>query len=163
MLSTPEEILAHLKEKETQQRNPNPDDLRRLCEYVRASSLRRTAGTSTGSGSVRNEAKHPFCSRAEDATRETATYLLYLFSYNRAGIIEVWMSSLEKAVATCDECARGFCVARRTFMAKYVFLRHPHSTQADVWIVVTDTSASSRQTLSVILVSLSTTGKWSKF
>jgi senataxin len=123
MLSTPEEILAHLREKEMQQRNPNPDDLRRLCEYVKASSLRRTAGATNAVASVKNEGKHPFCAKAEDAARETATYLLYLFSYNRAGIIETWMTSLEKAVATCDECARGFCVARRTFIAKYVSRR----------------------------------------
>jgi senataxin len=118
MLSTPEEILAHLREKETQQRSPNPDDLRRLCEYVKTSSLRRTGTVANGAGSVKNEAKHPFCARAEDATRETATYLLYLFSYNRAGMVETWMTSLEGAVTTCDECARGFCVARRTFIAK---------------------------------------------
>lgn len=118
MLSTPEEILAHLREKETQQRSPNPDDLRRLCEYVKASSLRRAPGVNGGAVGAKNEGKHPFCVRAEDATRETTTYLLYLFSYNRAGMVETWMSSLENAVATCDECARGFCVARRTFIAK---------------------------------------------
>lgn len=119
MLSTPDEILSHLKEKETQQRNPSPDDLRKLCEYVNASSLRKTTvGPNGGSSTGKNEGKHPFCSLAEHATRETATYLLYLFSYNRAGMVETWMASLERAVTTCDECARGFCVARRTFIAK---------------------------------------------
>jgi senataxin len=117
MFSSPSEVLAHLKEKETVQRNPNPDDLRALCEYVKSSSL-RSLETNGVASNLKNDGRHPFCPRAEDVTREAATYLLYLFSYNRSGMIENWMSGLERAVAACDLCARGFCVARRTFMAK---------------------------------------------
>ena len=118
-LSTAEEVLAHLKEKEVQQRNPNPDDLRQLCEYVKTSPLRKST-TAVGdiAGKPRNDGTHPFCSLAEEVTREVATYLLYLFSYNRSGMVDSWMSSLERAVATCDECARGFCISRRTFISK---------------------------------------------
>jgi senataxin len=118
-LSTAEQVREHLKEKEVQQRNPNPDDLRQLCEYVKTAPLRKsTIGTSDVTGNIKNDDTHPFCQRAEEATREVATYLLYLFSYNRAGMVDGWMSSLERAITTCDECARGFCVARRTFIAK---------------------------------------------
>lgn len=118
-LSTAEQVLGHLKEKEVQQRNPNPDDLRQLCEYVKSSSLRKSiTGSLATPGTSKNDGTHPFCGLAEEATREVATYLLYLFSYNRSGMVDSWMTSLESAVAMCDECARGFCIARRTFIAK---------------------------------------------
>jgi senataxin len=78
---------------------------------VPLSTSATSSSTSTSKSSI-----HFYCSKCHSAThREAATYLLYLFAFERAGTASKYMQGLEKALNGCVNCARAFGGAKRRF------------------------------------------------
>ncbi len=64
----------------------------------------------------KQDERHWYCTKQQDeVVIKVATYLIYLFSYNRTGQVAEWVTALEKVVLKSERCARGFCSARVEF------------------------------------------------
>ena len=73
---------------------------------------------SSSSASASDDSEHWYCSRAKSGThRDVAGYLLFLFAFKRQGTSKIWVDTLEKVLKSCEECSRGFGIARREFGA----------------------------------------------
>lgn len=74
--------------------------------------------SSSSSTSHASGLTHWYCDKAiSELHRKAATYLLFLFAFNRQGTGQNWINTLESTVKGCSECARGFGIARREFEA----------------------------------------------
>lgn len=101
-------ILSFLVSRRQIQANPPAAQLKSLIDACLATD-------STLALSKQDE-RHWFCPKQKDALiTKVATYLIFLFSYNRTGQVEEWVKTLEKVVLKCPKCARGFCSARVEF------------------------------------------------
>jgi senataxin len=104
-------ITAFVRSREDEQANPPPAQLKTLIDLC-------LAADETKPISAQDE-RHWYCHQQKsDVIRQVATYLIYLFSYNRVGQVGEWIKSLENVVTGCAACARGFCAARVAFQSK---------------------------------------------
>lgn len=56
--------------------------------------------------SASDSALHWFCSKATPLTVETATFLLRLFAYNSARVVE-WKKRMSQCLSSCPNCVQG--------------------------------------------------------
>jgi hypothetical protein len=56
---------------------------------------------------------HWFCHRADNVTREAATFLIRLFAYDSQRVND-WRARMKKLLASCCDCVRGLQEAKRT-------------------------------------------------
>lgn len=75
--------------------------------------------SASSSSSSSKSAVHFYCSKCPSATyREAATYLLYLFAFQRAGTASRFIQGLEKTLNGCVNCARAFGGVKGRFGSK---------------------------------------------
>ena len=76
--------------------------------------------TSVSSSSSNSKSTvHFYCSKCPSAIhREAATYLLYLFAFQRAGTASRFIQGLEKSLSGCVNCARSFGGIKGRFGSK---------------------------------------------
>lgn len=113
-------IRALLKSREENQDSPGEDVLVPVYGFLSdATAYTANSGPSLGSPMER----HWFCKLApSEVHTEAATYLLFLFAFDLVGTAKEWIVQLDHVLRGCAHCARGFCGARRTLGAKFVFL-----------------------------------------
>lgn len=101
------EILNFLETRKADQGSPPTEPLTAVHRYLQGSPVKHD-------GTV-----HWYCAHTPSAVhKEVAIYLIYFFAFNRTNIAGEWMDQLEKLVAQCEGCARGFCRARSVFTGK---------------------------------------------
>jgi len=77
--------------------------------------------SASSSSSSNSKSTHFYCSKCPSPIhRESATYLLYLFAFQRGGTAGRYLHALEKALNGCVNCARAFGGVKRRFGSKYV-------------------------------------------
>ncbi|WVQ62978.1 uncharacterized protein L199_001127 [Kwoniella botswanensis] len=112
------EVGAVLKSRAASQEKPSDSDLLPVYRYL--------VPTSTSTSSEQKET-HWFCDKAKSALhRESATYLIFLFAFQRQGTSKAWVDRLEEILLGCEGCARAFGGARRTLGSKYLSKWPPH-------------------------------------
>jgi senataxin len=119
------EVEAVLARRSKAQDKPTDADLQPVYNYLRPTfpSSSNHASSST-TASEKSPEVHWFCSKTPSSiVREAATYLIFLFAFQRIGTSKEWVDALEQVLKGCDRCARGFGAARRGFGAKYVLTR----------------------------------------
>ncbi|WVQ83579.1 hypothetical protein IAT38_005720 [Cryptococcus sp. DSM 104549] len=115
------EAEAVLKAVSISQNKPNDSVLFPLYRFLIPQS-----GESSSSTAAAQE-DHWYCSKAVSALhREAATYLIFLFAFNRTGTPQAWVEKVEEVVSGCEQCARGFASARRRLESKYLSNWPPH-------------------------------------
>jgi senataxin len=66
-------------------------------------------------------AHHWFCQRANNITREAATFLIRLFAYDSRRVDD-WKARMRKVISSCCDCVRGLQEAKRTSQQTCVYL-----------------------------------------
>jgi senataxin len=61
---------------------------------------------------------HWFCQRADDVTREAATFLIRLFAYDSQRVND-WRVRMNRLLSSCCDCVRGLQDAKRTSQETY--------------------------------------------
>ncbi|WVW79753.1 hypothetical protein I302_101723 [Kwoniella bestiolae CBS 10118] len=116
------EVGAVLKSRAASQEKPSDSDLLPVHKYL----VPPSASTSTSSSSEQKEI-HWYCDKAKSPLhRECATYLIFLFAFQRQGTSKAWVDRLEEILLGCEGCARAFGGARRTLGSKYLSKWPPH-------------------------------------
>jgi senataxin len=119
MSSTPptaEEVEAVLERKAAARTKPTDDDLRPVYNYLRSTFVSERNESSSSSAA---QPPHWYCSRTpERLHREAATYLIFLFAFNRVERAQLWIKELEGVLRSCDKCSRCFTPARKRFASK---------------------------------------------
>ncbi|KAI0670809.1 SEN1 N terminal-domain-containing protein [Trametes maxima] len=89
------------------------EDLRLTSTYL-LGSLRRPDNPST----VALAFDHWFCSKADEVTREAATFLIRLHAYNSSSV-ELWRWQLKRVITRCCNCISGLYEAE--MMSRYTY------------------------------------------
>nr|XP_019012419.1 senataxin [Kwoniella pini CBS 10737]OCF51200.1 senataxin [Kwoniella pini CBS 10737] len=111
------EVGAVLKSRASSQEKPSDSDLLPVYRYLVPSS---TASSSSSTSKVDKET-HWYCKKAKSALhKESATYLIFLFAFQRQGTSKAWVDRLEEVLLSCEGCARAFGGARRKLGSKYL-------------------------------------------
>jgi len=109
------EVEAVLARRAVDQGTPTDIDLFPVYNLL----LNSSKHASTSSGPSRSSRGHWYCSKASSTLhREAATYLIILFAFRPEGMSATWVTALEGVLMGCDDCARAFGSARRTFGAR---------------------------------------------
>ncbi|WWD16760.1 hypothetical protein CI109_101192 [Kwoniella shandongensis] len=109
------EVEAVLKAKSTVQDRPTDNDLLPVYRY-----LVPQPDESSSSTSARHDT-HWYCPKAVSALHtEAATYLIFLFAFQRQGTSKAWVDRLEGVLLGCEDCARAFGGARRRLGSRYL-------------------------------------------
>ncbi|WVQ73855.1 hypothetical protein IAR50_003436 [Cryptococcus sp. DSM 104548] len=112
--SSSNEIEAILRSKRELQEKPTNDVLQPVYRFL-------VPPDDGGSSSTVNHEDHWYCSKAVSSThREAATYLIFLFAFQRQGTSKLWVEKVEAILESCEQCARGFGAARRRMESKYL-------------------------------------------
>lgn len=111
-----EEVEAVLAKRAAANTKPTDDDLRPVYYYLRSTFVSdRNEGSSTSA----SQSPHWYCSRTpERLHREAATYLIFLFAFNKVERARLWIQELEGVLRGCEKCSRCFASARRKFATK---------------------------------------------
>lgn len=110
----PEDIEALLAARRKVQEKPNTDALLPVYLYL----LPQSNEASSSSSSLED---HWYCSKSKTALHiEAATYLIFLFAFQRQGTSKTWVDKLEAILESCENCARSFGVARRRLEFRWV-------------------------------------------
>ncbi|WWC87505.1 uncharacterized protein L201_002395 [Kwoniella dendrophila CBS 6074] len=110
------EVGAVLKSRANSQEKPSDSDLLPVYRYLVPSST-----TSASSNASEKKDIHWYCEKAKsDLHREAATYLIFLFAFQRQGTSKAWVDRLEEILLGCEGCARSFGGARRKLGLKYL-------------------------------------------
>lgn len=90
-----------------------------------------TSGSSSSSST--SKSVHFYCAKCPSAThREAATYLLYLFAFQRSGTAGRYLQGLEKVLNGCPDCARAFGGVKRKFGSRYAHMPACGRTSTDI-------------------------------
>ncbi|WVN90408.1 uncharacterized protein L203_105644 [Cryptococcus depauperatus CBS 7841] len=107
------EVESVLKARREVQEKPNNDVLLLVFQYLVSQS------TSNSSAALSEE--HWYCRKTSTPlVREAATYLIFLFAFQRQGTSKTWVDKLEVILGSCEGCARGFAAARRLLGTRYL-------------------------------------------
>ncbi|OXB33487.1 senataxin [Cryptococcus neoformans] len=110
----PEDVKALLAARRKVQEKPNTDALLPVYLYL----LPQSNEASSSSSSLED---HWYCSKSKSALHiEAATYLIFLFAFQRQGTSKTWVDKLEVILESCENCARSFGVARRRLEFRYL-------------------------------------------
>ena len=111
-----EEVEAVLAKRAAAHTKPSDEDLRPVYNFLRSTFV---GERNEGSSSSALEPPHWYCSKTSSRLhREAATYLIFLYAFNRVERAQRWIKELEGVLNGCEKCARGFAAARRRFAAK---------------------------------------------
>ncbi|KAK8861338.1 hypothetical protein IAR55_002157 [Kwoniella newhampshirensis] len=112
------EVEAVLKAKSTVQDRPTDNDLLPVYRYLVPQSEH---SSSSSSSAVHQHETHWYCPKAVSSLhKEAATYLIFLFAFQRQGTSKAWVDRLEGVLLHCEDCARAFGAARRTLGSRYL-------------------------------------------
>lgn len=110
----PEDVETLLAARRRVQEKPNTDALLPVYLYL----LPQSNEASSGSSPLED---HWYCSRSKSTLHiEAATYLIFLFAFQRQGTSKTWVDKLEVVLESCENCARSFGVARRRLESRWV-------------------------------------------
>ncbi|WRT65451.1 uncharacterized protein IL334_002394 [Kwoniella shivajii] len=113
------EVEAVLKSRAASQDKPSDSDLLPVYRYL-VPSPSEPSTSSSSTAAVKQET-HWYCEKANsDLHREAATYLIFLFAFQRQGTSKAWVDRLEEILLACEGCARGFGGARRKLGSRYL-------------------------------------------
>jgi len=111
-----QEVEAVLAKRAIEQDTPTDKDLFPVYNFLLEESHEQAISPSTPALAT---GVHWYCSKASSSLhREAATYLIILFAFRRDGMSAVWVTALEGVLLGCEDCARAFGAARRTFGSK---------------------------------------------
>ncbi|WVQ94431.1 hypothetical protein IAU59_001510 [Kwoniella sp. CBS 9459] len=114
-----DKVEAVLKARAANQDKPTDNDLLPVYKYLTASTP--TASSSSSSASTEKKELHWYCTKAESSLHtEAATYLIFLFAFQRQGTSKAWVDQLEEVLLGCESCARAFGGARRKLGSRYL-------------------------------------------
>ncbi|ODO09298.1 hypothetical protein I350_02898 [Cryptococcus amylolentus CBS 6273] len=113
-ISSSSDVEAILKSKRELQEKPTNDVLQPVYRFL-------VPQVDGGSTSTTTHEDHWYCSKAVSPLhREAATYLIFLFAFQRQGTSKLWVEKVEMILESCEQCARGFGAARRRMESKYL-------------------------------------------
>ncbi|OCF45032.1 senataxin [Kwoniella heveanensis CBS 569] len=116
-----EKVEAVLKARAANQDKPTDNDLLPVYRYLTTSSTVAASSSSSSSTSAEKKDLHWYCSKAESSLlTEAATYLIFLFAFQRQGTSKAWVDQLEEVLLGCAGCARAFGAARRKLGSRYL-------------------------------------------
>ncbi|WVF66821.1 hypothetical protein IAT40_001563 [Kwoniella sp. CBS 6097] len=116
-----DKVEAVLKARAANQDKPTDNDLLPVYSYLTSFSPAASSSASSSSASTENRDLHWYCSKAESKLlTEAATYLIFLFAFQRQGTSKAWVDQLEGILLGCEGCARQFGGARRKLGSKYL-------------------------------------------
>lgn len=113
---SPEDVEALLAARRKVQEKPNTDALLPVYLYL----LHPSNEAQSSSSSLED---HWYCNKSKSALHtEAATYLIFLFAFQRQGTSKTWVDKLEVILESCENCARSFGGARRRLEFRFVLL-----------------------------------------
>ncbi|WWC59973.1 uncharacterized protein I303_102536 [Kwoniella dejecticola CBS 10117] len=113
------EVGAVLKSRASSQEKPSDSDLLPVYRYLVPSNANNASSSS--STSAERKETHWYCIKAKsELHRESATYLIFLFAFQRQGTSKAWVDRLEEILLGCEGCARAFGGARRRLGHRYL-------------------------------------------
>ena len=121
--ASPDEVKGILDKVAQEARAPSDGDLLPAFKYLMPAAAASLSDQSSSTPNFPPLASdtHWYCPKVEsDLHKEVATFLIFLFAFQRHTASKYWIQSLEKVVTGCPRCARGFGAARRKLRRKYV-------------------------------------------